>query len=55
MDTYWEVFEYITNYNTKRGGQMKNSRGFEGRLTITFFKAGFYGNIQNKGVEYRNE
>jgi hypothetical protein len=34
---------------------MKNSRGFEGRLIVTSFKADFNGNIQNKGVEYHNE
>jgi hypothetical protein len=52
MDTYWEVFEYIT---TPRRVDKWRIRGFEGRLMVTFFKAGFYGNIQNKRVEYRNK
>jgi hypothetical protein len=33
--------DICVHYSAKRGGPKKNLRGFEGRPTVTFFKASF--------------
>jgi len=48
------VGRYLSTFERQDGWSDHEFKRIEGRLMVIFFETGFYGNTQNKGVEYHN-